>query len=141
MFCCVLLCGSQNIIRLSDEDVLVSLLVSGGLRHTDGKHLIRQKGGETMSQIHFFVLFVPLVVRILEPMMFFLLKEKSPDIPHHNGVLSQLQDLPCGCQSNASEKMATWPGHHAVPGTKTRQDSVRQYHTLQDGTMPRNMFC
>ena len=63
--------------------------------------------------------------------MFFLLKEKSPDTPRDSGMMSRLQDLPCGCQSNAAEVAATWSSHHAVPGTE--HDSV-----IQNGRLPDN---
>ncbi|XP_076443333.1 uncharacterized protein KIAA0825-like isoform X2 [Babylonia areolata] len=82
-----------------------------------------------------FSILSPLLEKILEPMLFFLLKEKCPDAAR-DSVSSRLQDLPCGCQSNAADAAATWPGHHAVPA----KDLVRRCLELLIESTQQNMF-
>ncbi|KAK7115922.1 hypothetical protein V1264_001706 [Littorina saxatilis] len=78
----------------------------------------------------------PLLEKILEPMLFFLLKERSPDAPRDSSLLSRLHELPCGCPSNTAEKAATWPGHHAVPA----KDLVRRCLELLIESTQQNMY-
>ncbi|KAL8577449.1 hypothetical protein ACOMHN_048084 [Nucella lapillus] len=78
----------------------------------------------------------PLLVKILEPMLFFLMKEKSPDTPRDGSVCSKLQDLPCGCQSTAADTATTHPGHHAVPA----KDLVRRCLELLIESTQQSMY-
>ncbi|KAK7489267.1 hypothetical protein BaRGS_00019519 [Batillaria attramentaria] len=78
-----------------------------------------------------FDLLDPLVEKIMEPMLFFLLKERSADTPH-NSVLSRVQELPCGCATNTKQAASG----HAVPA----KDLVQRCLELLIAETQQNMY-